>query len=197
MASARKPAPVSFYTAWKAEWPKIAGGLTTAFILFLASLAFAPVRHWLLPPKDRDYPLFCTAEQVADLSTARMIVRFYIVNRADEPLTDETLGARLAEIDRRTGGQSTPVITLRLWREDGKIVAPSADRDFNGDKGEVMVRPIARGTAISIRRIEPRAILRVTIPVAELPDLRPTPLSARAGIPLSVSDYADACYGRT
>jgi hypothetical protein len=195
MASAEPPERPSFIRGWRAEWPKIAASLTTALILFLASLAFAPVRQWLVPSKDRDYPLFCTAEQVADLAGKRMLVRFYIVNRTDETLTDAKLGARLAEIDQRTGARSTAAITLKLWRDDGQIVGAGPDRDFNGDKGDLAILPIARGVAVTVRRIEPRAILRVTIPIAGLPDLQAEPLSARGVIPLNIGDYAEACYG--
>jgi hypothetical protein len=199
MPSAAKPPskPPSFFVAWRAEWPKIAAGLTTAFLLFLASLAFEPVRQWLFPAKDKSYPLFCTAEQEADMATGRMMVRFYIVNRTGEEFTDETLKERLAAIDRRTGGRSTPLVTLTRWRNEGRVESAQADRVFNGDKGEISVRPVGSGVAIRVSHIMPRAILRVTIPVAGLPDLQPEPLSARAIIPLNVSDYVDACYGRS
>ena len=55
--AADKDRPATFVAQWRGELPRVAASLTTALVLFLVSLTFAPVREWLFGQDVPSYPL--------------------------------------------------------------------------------------------------------------------------------------------
>jgi len=175
----------------------------TALILFSASLIFAPVRHLFFPSVIDSYPLICRAEATVDAPRRNLVVEFYIINRRKDAYTNETLTDFLQQNNSDTQSVISPNIELKMSREVGRIESASADTEFNRSKGELNVSHKERSATISIDKIEPRAILRVLVVVADLPELRASPQADqyvtrvdKNAVPLVFDQYLDACYTR-
>jgi len=164
----------------------------SAVVLVSGTLVFAPVRRFLFPSEERrDYPLLCTAEPVVENSGNLLMVDFYIINRTDDEQTIEKLRQVLA----RESGES-PTINLHYYREIGQV-SPTADNNFNEDKADLEVKADGNMVQIVPKRISPRAIARVRIEVAGLPDLGGITRAAHASIPFdNLALYERACYTR-
>ncbi len=193
------------------EWRKsiavpVVINVTTALVLFLAALMFKPVRHWLFPPETiAAYPLLCTAEPFAKPGSGVLHVEFFIINRTRDTYSREDLARFLATHNPDPSVTPSPDITLTYWRlvdgrPVGRIGRPSLDRDFNYGKGEVsaVVDEKLNRVKISVGHINPRAIIKVSIPIHDLPDLADMDIrrTDKAMIPLEFHDYEQGCYGR-
>jgi hypothetical protein len=185
-----------FIEKWKANLPGVAASLTTASILFLASLAFAPVRSWLFPGKAANYPIFCTADPVAG-EGGRRIVEFYIVNHSDKGFSGAELQKTLDGALQGTGLSGRAVIELPFDGVEGRIEKAYPDTAFNNGKGQLGVAASASGVRLTIGQIDSASILRAIIVFADMPDLGPIPRDAKAlAIPFRLADLEEACYTR-
>ena len=187
----RKP----FVTAWREELPRVAASLTTALILFLASLSFTPVRRWLFASDVPAYPLTCTADPVAT-ADGRRLVEFYIVNRSRDNFTGEDLQRRLDEALRGSGASGSATIMLPFRDDGGRIERASADRQFNEGKGEIHVAHDDRGVRIAVREIHGGALLRVHIIVSGATDIGPVSRDAKVAVPFDYLAIQESCYTR-
>lgn len=184
-----------FLAAWRDEMPRVAASLTTALILFLISLSFAPVRQWLFGQEAASYPLICTADPIA-APGGRRIVEFYIVNRTGDNFTGEELQRRLDETLRGSGSRASATIALPFNSEIGRIEQVRGDEAFNDGKGELVAKIEGRRVRIRIADIHGGAILRVLITLADLPDIGPIPRDAKVAVPFDYLAMQEACYTR-
>jgi hypothetical protein len=151
----------------------------TALVLFMAAMMFKPVRQWLFPPEDiREYPLICTAEPVIDTANNELIVEFFIINRSKDEYSREDLSQFLVTRNPDPGVTISPDIELKYWRivDDkplGRIGKPYLEADFNRGKGEVNAVVDEKENTVRIRmdHINRRAIIKVSIPIFDLPGL--------------------------
>lgn len=187
----RKP----FFAAWRDELPRIAAGLTTALILFVASLSFTPVRRWLFASDVAAYPLICTADPVS-APGGRRLVEYYIVNRSEENFTEERLQQILEDALRGSGGAGSAMIELPFDTGAGRIERVFADAAFNQDKGEVHVAHDGERVRIRIRWIHGGAILRVFLVVAGVEDVGPVSRDAKLAVPFDYRAMQQSCYTR-
>lgn len=177
--------------------------LTTA-VLFAGSLLLKPVRSFFFPPQPAgNYPLQCTAEPYLDASGEVLLVDFFIMNRTDTEYSRDDLKTilRTANPDPESGW--SPDIRLSYTRlVDGKplgeVARALADQEFNGGKGDLQVSAAADSVSIKVNRIARRAIMRVTIGVAGVPDLRDSAVvrTAKGMVPFDFQRYEDSCYSR-
>src|SRR5262245_58206695 len=122
-----------FIEEWKKQLPGVAGTLTGAFIIFVASTIAYRFRDVLYPPYEAfDYPLTCAGEAYPDLSKGTLLLEFYILNRDDEEHSDESLTAALRAASKGTDANPSPQIRLDYWRGEGKVRSAAADAAFNG-----------------------------------------------------------------
>ena len=184
-----------FYEAWRDELPGVAASVTTALILFLISLSFAPVRQWLFAEEVASYPLICTADPVS-APGGRRIVEFYIVNRSQDDFTGEELQRRLDESLRGSGARAGAAIVLPFNSALGRIEQARGDDAFNDGKGELAVRNEGTSVRIGIADIHGGAILRVLITLADMPDIGPIPRDAKVAVPFDYQGLQEACYTR-
>lgn len=193
------------------DWPKTIGvpvvvNVTTALALFLAALMFKPVRHWLFPPETiAAYPLLCTAEPFAEPGSDVLRVEFFIINRTRDEYSREDLVRFLATHNPDPGATLSPDIALTYWRlvdgrPVGRIGQPYLDKGFNYGKGEVsaVVNEKKNLVNISVGHINPRAIIKISIPIFDLPGLADMDIrrTNKAMIPLEFHAYEQGCYGR-
>jgi len=190
--TASKP---TFLQKWRDELPGVAASLTTAFVLFLVSLSFAPVRNWLFGEEARAYPIFCTADPVV-ARDGRRIIEFYIVNRSLEDYSAEALQGLLDQTLRGSGTSASAAITLPFRGGEGRIERAYADAEFNRGKGEILVRAEPGAVHIGLRQIDGAAILRVFIVLADMPDVGPIPRDAKVAVPFEFHDIQENCYTR-
>jgi hypothetical protein len=175
--------------------------LTTAFLLFLASLSFAPVRTWFFPPKIiRDYPLISTAEPHVSNADNKLIVDFFIINRTDHAYTRDELAGFLRSNNPDAHSRSSPDIELKYWRNVGKIEEVYVDKEFNDQKG-ILDIDFQKGSdkiVIKVVNIKERAVMKVSILIVGLPELKYTSISrmSKDAVPFLYEDYQDACYVR-
>ena len=184
---------MTFAVKFKNELPGVAANLLVAFILFAASLMFKPIRAWLFPPESRDYPIICSAEPVVE--DQKLTIDFFVINRTGREYTGEELSRLLRAGAADPGSTSSPEIVLRYNRSIGKVASAHEDTDFNRDKGLMNVSTKDNDVWISVQQIKPRAIMRIAIEIADLPDLRATSRMATGAVPFK-TDYQDACYRR-
>jgi hypothetical protein len=184
-----------FLAAWRDELPRVAASLTTALVLFLISLTFAPVRQWLFGQEVGSYPLICTADPVA-APDGRRIVEFYLVNRSRDNFSGEELQRRLDETLRGSGTKASATITLPFNSEIGRIERVYGDDAFNEGKGELVPRIDGRQVRIGVGQIHGGAIMRIFIVLADMPDIGPIPRDAKIGVPFDYLDMQEACYTR-
>jgi hypothetical protein len=175
--------------------------LTTAFLLFLASLSFAPVRSWLFPAETiRDYPLISTAEPSVSKADNRLIVEFFVINRTDHPYTREELVRFLHSNNPDARSKPSPDIELAYWRKVGKIEDVFVDKEFNDQKGtlDVVFQPGSDRIVIKVVNIKARAVMKVSVVIVGLPEVGSASISrmAKDAVPLLYEDYQDACYMR-
>lgn len=187
----RKP----FLAAWRDQLPGVAASLTTALILFAASLSFAPVRHWLFARDVATYPLICTADPVAG-PNGRRIVEFYIINRSRDNFSGEQLQQALDTALTGSGATASATIRLPFDGTVGRIERVVADEAFNRGKGELVAAIDGQSVRIRIGEIHGGAILRVFIVVAGLPDIGPIPRDAKIAVPFNYLAMQESCYTR-
>ncbi|MBV9931441.1 MAG: hypothetical protein JO013_10920 [Alphaproteobacteria bacterium] len=185
-----------FLGKWRAQLPNVAASLTTALVLFLASLTFAPVRGWLFPRDVRTYPIFCTADPVVGADGKR-IVEFYVVNRTGSDYSGAELQENLDKALEGTGLRGRAQIDIPFVGAEGRIERAYADATFNDGKGDLGVVTTPAGVRITIRQIDGDSILRVIVVVAGMPDIGPIPRDAKiTGIPFRFQEIQEACYTR-
>jgi len=187
--------PKPFFAAWRDQLPGVAASLTTAVILFAASLSFAPVRHWLFAQDVATYPLICTADPVAG-PNGRRIVEFYIINRSRDNFSGEQLQQALDTALRGSGSSASAAITLPLEDQAGRIERVVADEAFNRGKGELRARIDGQSVRIDVGEIHGGAILRVLVVVAGLPDVGPVSRDAKLAVPFDYLGMQESCYTR-
>jgi len=188
----RKP----FVAAWREELPRVAASLTTALILFLASMSFTPVRRWLFASEVPAYPLICTADPLA-AGDGRRLVEFYILNRSRDNFTGEDLQRRLNEALQGSGASGIATIVLPFRDEGGgRIERAVADREFNEGKGEIHVAHDDRAVRIGVRQIHGGALLRVQIIVSGIADFAPVSRDAKVAVPFDYLAMQESCYTR-
>jgi hypothetical protein len=146
----------------------VAVNLSTALVLFLSSLLFAPVRHWLFPPEIVEtYPLICVVEPYLHESTKQLAVDVYVVNRRAKRYTREDLQAFLRDhYPQHTPEEVRPDFETRYMRGVGDLVKVERNKQFNRDKGELRIhedKKDSRNIRIEVWEIEPRAIMKVTM----------------------------------
>jgi hypothetical protein len=175
--------------------------VTTAFILFLASLSLTPVRNFLfggLP----DYPIYCVAEPYQNsIDPTKLFIDFFIINRTPSEYTSESL---MAIVRTRHADTASPDINLIYWRKTlkgyvGKVDSATPDRDFNSGKGDIQSKVEGNDVRILIDHIKARAVLKVTIVVVDLPGLEggaPILRTAKGAVPFHIEKYETACYNR-
>ena len=186
-----------FFAKWKAQLPNVATSLTTALLLFLVSLTFAPVRGWLFPSAARGYPILCTADPVA-APGSRRIVEFYVVNRSRAELTGQELQQSLDKALEGTGLGGSAAIDLPFVGAEGRIERAYADIAFNEGKGELGVARSPTGIRVTIRQIDGTSILRAIFVVAGVADTGPVARDAKlTGVPFRFDEIQEACYTRT
>lgn len=175
--------------------------VTTALILFLASLSFTPVRAWLFPSKPfADYPLISTAEPHVSKADNKLIVDFFIINRTDKAYTHEELVTFLQLRNAVTGAKSSPDIELKYWRKEGKFAEVVVDQEFNDQKGnlDITFQPGSDKVLIKVVNIKERAVMKVSILIDGLPELKHTTTTrmTKDAVPFLYENYQDACYMR-
>lgn len=174
--------------------------LTTASLLFATSLVFRPVRQWLFPPeRTLEYPLICTAEPYVTDSGEKLTVDFFIINRTGEEYIREQLVQFLKTQNPDPQSSPSPDIRLNYYRKVGNIESATADTEFNDDKGDLRVSldKVSNQIQIIVRKIQLRAVLKVNIVVAGLPDVRGVNRMTKQQIPFHYEAYQDACYSPT
>jgi hypothetical protein len=191
---------MSLLVKLKSELPggiaSVIASLTTALVIFLASLFFKPVREWLFPPAvANDYPLICAAEPVVDEASQKLKVEFFIINRTGKEYVREDLARILSSNTAQEGAASTPEILLTYSRNVGTIGTVHVDENFNKDKGRLSIFTPDKAIQIVVNQIKARAIMRVDIMIDNLPDLGAISRMTTAAVPFA-RDYLDACYTR-
>lgn len=186
-----------FLAKWRAQLPGVAASLTTALILFLVSLAFAPVRAWLFPGEAKAYPIFCTADPVAG-EQGKRIVELYVVNRSRTDYTGEELQQLLDRALEGTGLSGRASIDFPYIGAEGRITAAYADSAFNDGKGDLGVAWSPAGVRLTLRQIDSASILRAIVVVSGLTDAGPLPRDSKVmGVPLRFEEIQESCYTRT
>ncbi len=188
------------------DWPeKIARpifvSLSTALLIFLGSLSFAPVRAWLFPPERiGDYPLISTAEPHVAKEGKKLIVDFFIINRTKDAYTREQLARLLQSRNTGSGSKPSPDIALKYWRKEGKIENVFLEQEFNDQKGQLDIafQPGSDTVSIKIVDIAERAVMKVSIVIVGLPEIEHGTVTrmTKSAVPLLYEDYQDACYTR-
>ena len=188
-----------FFEKWRNELPGVAASLTTAFLLFLASIIAYRFKDALWPSDALGYPLICIGEAVASEQPDAMTVEFYVINTTDETYSERQLEEQLKAASAGTTAVLSPTIELESIRDFARIEPAMADAEFNKDKGEliVMSKPGSNRVQIRVAKIDARAILRAYITVSGLPMLNPPSRAAKSDLPFNIRDYEDACYHRT
>jgi hypothetical protein len=190
----------SFFQAWRDEAPKIAASLTTALIIFLASLSFSSVRHALFGTTPITYPLTCSMDTIRDLKRGLIIVEIFVVNSTDRDWTEEELRRQLLAGYGGASEVPTVRVPLSLTRMNARVLTFTADDDFNAGKGQMTTGASAKSAWFTVRSIAAQSILRARLTVAGLaeaadPDV-PISRVTRSEIPFDYAPLLDACYGR-
>ncbi len=192
---------IEIFKGWQEKIARpIVVNLATALILFLASLSFQPVRTWFFPPKTISiYPLICTAEpHVSNDDNHKLIVDFFIINRTGKPYTREDLVNLLQTNNPDRSSNPSPDIELKYWRSYGKFEKVYVDEEFNDQKGVLEAGQESDRVMLKVININERAIMKVTLVVDGIPDLKKTSISRmnKEAVPFLYEDYEDACYMR-
>ncbi len=180
--------------------------LLTGFVIFLISLAFAPVRHLLFPPSViKEYPLICTAEPYVLDESGTLGVDLFIINRTGKEYSREDLFLFLESNKRDPESELSPDIELKYSRRAdgdfiGRVENVHEDKEFNRGKGNLEYFFDEERNSIHVRlnEIKARAVMKVTIIVVELPDLDPKYITrmTKIAIPFDYRDYEASCYTR-
>lgn len=190
-----------FLKRYKDELPGVAATLTTALIIFLASLSFRPVRHLLFEERVTDYPLLCIFEPAIDDSKKNLIVEVFFINRTGDDYTEENLQSKLKQAAADTGSTFAPAIELQYSMPTGEVGSAKDDEVFNGVRGVLEVKVINPKTVrFSVKSIAKYSILRGEIIVIGREDLLASVSKENmraVPLPFKVSNYQDGpCYGR-
>lgn len=180
--------------------------LATALLLFLAALGFTPIRSFLFPPDGlRDYPIYCVAEPYRNaLDPSKLNVDLFVINRTDKDYTVDDLATILATRFPGKNPPASPTIYLHYTREAlgqkiGAVETVTYDADFNEDKGLIVPEIVGNDVRIRIDHIKKRAVAKVTIVVAGLPNLEgnaPVLRTAKSLVPFDIEKYQIACHDR-
>ena len=174
----------------------------TASVLFTFSMIFRPVRGFFFPSETTEYPLYCTAETYVrdDSSGPTLVVDFFIINRTGDEVTRDKLQQGLMERNPDPGTTASPDIQLKYTRQIGTIGRVDLDQDFNAGKGELALKNSGTDVRIVPTYFQPRAIMKVSIVVVDLPrsslvGVTRTSQQALLDFP-AIEDYQRACYSR-
>lgn len=172
--------------------------VTTALVLFLASLTFTPVRSFLFGGL-QDYPIYCVAEPYRHrMNPTTLIIDFFVINRTSSEYTAENL---MTFLRTRHAEGASPDIDL-IYRRTGKrgdigrVFSVTIDPDFNSGKGDIRGEFTGNDVRIRIDHIEARAVMKVTIVVANLPNLEGISRTAKGAVPFDIDKYEIACHNR-
>lgn len=182
----------------------IINSLMAALLLFASSLLFKPVRTFLFPsPEVKEYPLHCTAEPYLDPSGQFLLVDFFIINRTGKEYSREDLENILRANNPDPSIVMSPDIVLKYsnlvnGRPIGRIEEVLENSDFNHDKGEIVLNHRADLASLRINSIAERAVIKVTLKIAGLPDLQNAGVSRMAKnlVPVNFRPYEAGCYTR-
>ena len=176
--------------------------LLTTLAIFLASLAFKPVRSFLFPaPPVAEYPILCTAEPYSD-NSGKLLIDFFLVNRTGKEYTREDLTQILKAARPDLGPEISPDIRLKFKTVEGRPVGvleriDAANEDpFNAGKGDLQVSRSGHTVVIVINHIVERAIMKVTMTVARQDLPQEVRRTATILVPFDFAAYQDACYTR-
>lgn len=182
------------------DWPikmlqPVLVNLLTAFLLFSLALVFKPLLSDLIHGPSEVYPIICAAEPYAGKSTGELCTDFFIINREDESFTRAELATNLKNFAHDEYSAPSPDIILTVSGDEPFEVLD--DENFNRDKGYASFDYDTQDRAIHIRieRIEPRAIMKYTIVIRDLPYIS-SELSrmAKSSVPFDHYRYLDGCY---
>jgi hypothetical protein len=123
-------------------------------------------------------------------------VDFFIINRTGKEYSRQELEDFLRE-HRRDEPTHSPDICLAYNRPIGKVDRAYPDEEFNADKGDVKV--ILKGTTLRIvpDYVAPRAVLKISMVVADLPVVESVTRGTRGAVPFDDLDtYQRGCYSR-
>jgi hypothetical protein len=165
---------------------------------------FAPIRQFLFSkPSIKEYPLYCTAEAYTNRSNNELIVEFFIINRSKDDLQRQRLIELLQDFNPDPSTPISPDIMLKFNPETfggGKLGTLNKEEDFNRGKGYIVpkVNPQKNTVTITINSIVERAIMKVSIPVVDIPDLQDRDIkrTTRGAIPFNFRDYEEGCYSK-
>jgi hypothetical protein len=180
----------------------IVTNLGTALIIFVVSLFNNRVRDWLFPPEViQEYPLFCTAEPYINISNHQLIVDFFIINKTKNGYSRQNLVQILHQLNPDPNLSLSPDIELKYLLPLGTMMQPYLEPDFNDGKGNIVPTLDENSKTIKIRvnDIKPRAIVKVSIPIAGLPEQESSNIrrTRKDKIPLAYDDYEEGCYKRS
>lgn len=173
----------------------------TAGILVAGSLAFSPIRHFFFPPADvDDYPLYCTAEAYPTKYQGEeaLGVDFFLINLSGDEQSGDELQSILLESNRDSTVTPSTRITLEYNRSLGRVAAASyRDDAFNEGKGELEVETAGNTIRIVPRHLAARAIIKVSIVIADVITVSGISRGAQAAVPFDdIATYQRGCYTR-
>ncbi len=194
---------MNIFRDWENITSPILVNLFTAFVLFLVGLFFPPIRNFFFPNEIKEYPLFCIAEAYVKQPDHKLIVEFFIINRTEEILSRQRLIELLQDYNPDPSTPVSPDIELRFNQRQhgGKLGKPYLEEDFNDKKGDVRLDTQQLNVVnITIDKIVERAIMKVSIPIIDIPELAEVAedidRTTKVAIPFNYRDYEEGCYKR-
>jgi hypothetical protein len=155
----------NFFKRYVDEMPGVAASLTTALIVFLASLSFSPVRAFLFRSESvKEYPLLCFFEPAMDSSKKLLLVEVFVINKTGDEQTKEKLEKFLEAAAKETGRSFSSIINLEYSFPKGEVQSVEVDEMFNGVRGDLEVKSTKGKTvSVSIKTIARYSILKANI----------------------------------
>mgnify|MGYP003583458087 CR=1 FL=1 len=155
----------SFLSDYLDELPGVAASLTTALIVFIASLSFKPVRDWVFAPEVKGYPITCSFKPRIDSERKILVIEGFFINTTDKSLDRKALDGLLSA--SAEAPRSSTIVVRYSADSPGRIVAARAAESFNYFRGKLRVElKENQHVEISIEGIDPRAILKADIEIA-------------------------------
>lgn len=192
------------------EWPQqlifpIIINITTAVLLFLLASAFENQVRTLFDaifarsaPVVSGYPIACVAEPYqGDPQKRSLKTDFFIINKSGDAFDSLALDALLAAGNPDKQRPLSSRIVLKV-KPPASVVVLEEDQMFNDEKGRLLVSwdDEKRTIEITIARIEPRAILKVSFLFSNLHFVSASlDRTSRTAVPID-DDYLKACYSR-
>ncbi len=144
----------------------VLANIMTALILFLTVIVFKPAIFELLGLRQEasNYPLYCVFEPY-NASGEKVSVDLFIINLTETTYDNQKLEVFIKALSTEKDVEMSPRIRLEMKKGfPGEITEIDQDYVFNEGKGEVHAEKVDdRSWAISVRRIEGRGILKLTI----------------------------------